>query len=281
MRPHQWVKNGFVFAALIFDQKLTDIQALMQTIAGFILFCLISSTIYIINDLADIEADRKHPTKRLRPLAAGKLDPKVARVAAVVFVIISIPLGFALSIEFALIGITYLALNLAYSFSLKHVPILDVMVLAVFYVLRVGAGVSLVDVERFSPWLYAFTIFLALFIGIGKRRAEMTLLAEGANNHRRVLDGYSLPLLDQMTIIVSSATIMTYSLYTFSAPNLPENHTMMLTIPFVIFGIFRYLYLIQIEKSGGAPVEVLFKDRPLQITLAIYGIVVLFVFYLF
>jgi 4-hydroxybenzoate polyprenyltransferase len=172
-------------------------------------------------------------------------------------------------------------LNLVYSAWLKHVPILDVMTLASFYVLRVGAGVSLIVVNRFSPWLYVFATFLALYLGIGKRRAELSLLAENANTHRRALEGYSLPLLDQLILIVSSSAIITYSLYTFSAPNLPENHTMMLTIPFVIFGIFRYLYLIEVKHSGGEPEEVLFNDRPLQAAIILWGLAILVIFYLF
>ena len=152
--------------------------------------------------------------------------------------------------------------------------------LASFYVLRVAAGVVLIDVARFSPWLYVFTTFLSLFLGIGKRRAEMTLLAESANSHRKVLQGYSIPLFDQMIIIVVTVSIVTYSLYTFSAPNLPENHAMMLTIPFVIYGVFRYLYLIQIENSGGAPEDVLFTDRPLQVSILLWGLAVVVVLYL-
>jgi hypothetical protein len=155
------------------------------------------------------------------------------------------------------------------------------MILASFYVLRVAAGVTLIEVNRFSPWLYVFTTFLALFLGIGKRRAELSLLADGANSHRKALEGYTLPLLDQFILIVCSGTIITYSLYTFSAPNLPENHSMMLTIPFVIYGIFRYLYLLQVKQSGGEPEEVLFKDRPLQATILLFGLAVLVIFYLF
>jgi len=157
---------------------------------------------------------------------------------------------------------------------------LDVMILASFYVLRVGAGVSLITVHRFSPWLYLFTTFLALYLGIGKRRAELNLLAEEANAHRKSLEGYTLPLLDQLIQVVSSCTILTYSLYTFSATNLPENQSMMLTIPFVIYGIFRYLYLVQVKHSGGEPEEVLFTDRPLQLTILLWGVAILLIFYL-
>lgn len=280
MRPRQWVKNGLLFIALIFDKQLTNWPALGRIVAGFALFCLLSSLIYIINDLMDIEADRNHPQKRLRPIPSGTLKISTARIACIVLaVVIFVPAAF-LSVPFTLIGLAYLVLNLAYSAWFKHTPILDVMILASFYVLRVGAGVALITVHVFSPWLYVFTTFLALYLGIGKRRAELNLLAAEANAHRRSLEGYSLPLLDQLIQVVSSSTIITYSLYTFSAPNLPNNYAMMLTIPFVIYGIFRYLYLIQVKHSGGEPEEVLFSDRPLQITILLWGIAILLIFYL-
>ena len=280
MRPKQWAKNGFLFVAITFDRQLTNFPALVRTLAGFILFCLLSSVVYIVNDLVDIEADRQHPKKRNRPLPSGKLPVTVAITAAVVLLVAVMPLAFLLSLNFGFLALGYLLLNMTYSKWLKHIPILDVLVLASFYVLRVGAGVELIHVTRFSPWLYIFTIFLALFLGVGKRRAELNLLADAANSHRPVLEGYTLPLLDQLMTIVSSMTIMTYSLYTFSAANLPPNHVMMLTIPFVIYGIFRYLYLVQVEHSGGAPEEVLFSDHPLQIALLLTGLAVLVIFYL-
>jgi len=281
MRPKQWPKNALVFVALVFDRQLTNPVAFLHTLAGFILFCLISSAVYIINDVMDIEADRNHPTKRLRPIASGKLPLPMARLAVGIILIVVLPLAYLLSPYFAVIVLVYFLLNLAYSVYLKHIPILDVFALASFYVLRVAAGVVLIQVARFSPWLYVFTTFLSLFLGVGKRRAEMTLLAEGANTHRKVLEGYSLPLLDQMIMIVVTVTIVTYSLYTFSAPNLPANHTMMLTIPFVIYGVFRYLYLIQIKKSGGAPEDILFTDRPLQVDILLWGLAVVIVLYQF
>lgn len=281
MRLKQWPKNALLFVALVFDRQLTNPTAFLHTLAGFFLFCLISSAVYIINDVMDIDADRNHPTKRLRPIASGKLPLSVARLAVGVIILIVLPLAYLLSPWFAVIVLVYFLLNLAYSLWIKHIPILDVFALASFYVLRVAAGVVLIEVTRFSPWLYVFTTFLSLFLGIGKRRAEMTLLAEEANTHRRVLEGYSLPLLDQMIMIVVTVTIVTYSLYTFSAPNLPSNHTMMLTIPFVIYGVFRYLYLIQIKKSGGAPEDILFTDHPLQIDIILWGLAVLLVLYLF
>ena len=280
MRPRHWVKNGLLFIPIVFDKQLTNWPALARTIFGFILFCLLSSVIYIINDLVDLEADRVHPLKKTRPLASGALKISTARAAGIVLTFVVFIPATLLSLEFALIGLTYLVLNLAYSAWLKHAPILDVMILASFYVLRVAAGVSLITVHRFSPWLYVFTTFLALYLGIGKRRAELNLLAEEANTHRKSLGEYTLPLLDQLILIVSSSAIITYSLYTFSAPNLPANDTMMLTIPFVIYGIFRYLYLLQVKHYGGEPEEVLLKDRPLQATIVLWLLSVLVIFYL-
>ena len=280
MRPQQWVKNGLLFIALVFDAQLFHRPALLRTLAAFGLFCLLSSLVYILNDLGDLEADRNHPKKRLRPLPSGALSVRTAQVAAVVLAAFTFGLAFLLSWKYALIALAYFFLNLAYTRWLKHIPVLDVMVLAAFYVLRVGAGVVVIVVSRFSPWLYVFTTFMALFLGIAKRRAELALLADGANTHRKVLEGYSLPLLDQLTTIVTSGAIITYSLYTFWAPGLPENHAMMLTIPFVIFGVFRYLYLVQVEQCGGAPEEVLFSDRPLQVDVLAWGVSVLLIFYL-
>jgi 4-hydroxybenzoate polyprenyltransferase len=279
MRPKQWTKNGFIFAALIFDGQLTRPESVLITLAGFGVFCLLSSTVYIINDLVDLQADQKHPKKRTRPIASGELPIRIAQIAVLVFVILVIPFSFLLTTQFALVALLYLVVNLVYSARLKHEPILDVLVLAGLYVLRVGAGVTLIDVARFSPWLYVSTIFLALYLGIGKRRAELNLLAGEANAHRPVLEGYSMPLLDQLITIVSSISILTYSIYTFSAENLPSNHAMMLTIPFVIYGIFRYLYLLQVKHSGDAPEEVLLTDRPLQITLILWGVTILFIIY--
>ncbi len=281
MRPRQWTKNGFVMAAIIFDRQLFIVNSLLRSAAAMLLFCLLSSTVYIINDVMDVEADRQHPEKRKRPIAAGQLPIPVAITAAVIIFAVTMVLAYLLSPEFAIIALVYFLVNLAYSTRLKHIPLLDVLILASGFVLRVGAGVSVIHVERFSPWLYMVTTLFALYLGFGKRRAELTLLSGNANLHRRVLEGYTLPLLDQLITIVSGTTIVAYSLYTFSAPNLPANHSMMLTIPFVLYGIFRYLYLIQVKKEGGAPEELLLKDRPLQATVLLYGLAVLLVFYLF
>lgn len=281
MRLRQWPKNLFILAAVIFDGQLFNRDSLLVSIAGVLVFCLISSSVYLINDVKDIESDRQHPVKKNRPIASGKLPVRVALTAAVVLLVISFPVAYLLSPGFAIISGIYFLINLAYSFHLKHVPLVDVLIIAAGFVLRVAAGVTLIAVQRFSPWMYVVTTMLALFIGFGKRRAELQQLSAGANNHRRVLDGYSIPFLDQLITIVSSSTILTYSLYTFSAPNLPENHGMMLTIPFVLYGIFRYLYLIQIKGEGGAPEELVLTDRPLQVTILLFGLAVFLVFYVF
>jgi 4-hydroxybenzoate polyprenyltransferase len=280
MRPRQWTKNAFVFFALVFDKQLFHWPAFPRTLGGFALFCLISSVVYLINDIADIEADRQHPTKKNRPLPSGKLPIGVAWAAAIVLIAITLPLGYWLAPGFAAVLATYLVMNLAYSKWLKHIPIVDVFIIAAGFVLRVEAGVTLIVVERFSPWLYVVTTLGSLYLGFGKRRAELTLLAQGAGSYRKVLEGYSIPLLDQYVTIVSAATILSYSLYTFSAVNLPPNHIMMLTIPFVAYIIFRYLYLIQMTQNAGAPEEVLLTDRPIQIALVLTGLVIFAVFYI-
>ena len=281
MRLRQWTKNAFVLAAVVFDRQLLNPDAVLRSISGMLLFCLLSSSVYIINDILDINVDRQHPVKKNRPIASGKLPVPFAAAAASAIFLVTIPLAFFLSTLFGWIALFYFLINLAYSTRLKHIPLIDVLVIAAGFVLRVAGGVSLVQVERFSPWLYVVTTLLALYLGFGKRRAELKLLNEDANSHRPVLDGYNIPFLDQLITIVSSTTIVAYSLYSFSAPNLPSNYSMMLTIPFVIYGIFRYLYLIQVEHAGGAPEELLLSDRPLQIAIALWGIAVLLIFYFY
>lgn len=280
MRPRQWFKNVFVFAPLIFDEKLTDPLYLAQTVAGFLLLCLTSGTVYIINDLADIEKDRNHPKKRYRPLAAGELGMRAATVAAFVIPLIALPLGFLLHPIVGIILAGYLAVQISYSFWLKDVVIIDVMIVASGFLLRVAAGVPLVEAERFSPWLYVCMTLLALLIGFGKRRHELVLLKEEASGHRQSLQDYNLTLLDHVISVVTASTLLAYSLYTFSAPNLPPNQTMMLTIPFVLYGIFRYLYLIHVKEMGGAPEEIVLSDRPLQATIVLWGLSVVVVMYI-
>ena len=280
MRPKQWAKNVFLLAAIVFDRKLTNMDAMLHTILGILVFSLVASVVYIINDIADAEADRLHPVKRERPIAAGKLPLRVAWVSALVLLLISFPLAFWLSPAFAFIALLYLILNLFYSKWLKHVVLLDIILLASLYVIRVAAGVALIDVVRFSPWIYIFTTFLALLMGAGKRRAELSEIADGPNAQRRVLEGYTLAFLDQLITLASGMTIITYSLYTFSAPNLPDNHAMMLSIPFIMYAIFRYQYLLQVIGTGSAPEELVLTDRPLQLAIALWGLTVLVVFYI-
>ena len=280
MRPKQWAKNVFLLAAVVFDRKLTNVDAIVHTILGVIVFSLVASVVYIINDIADVEADRQHPTKRNRPIAAGKLSIPTAWAAVAFLLLISFPVAVWLSPAFALVTLLYLLLNLLYSKWLKHVVLLDIILLASLYVIRVAAGVALINVERFSPWIYIFTTFLALLMGTGKRRAELSEIADGPNAQRRVLEGYTLTFLDQLITLASGMTIITYSLYTFSAPNLPENHEMMLSIPFIMYGIFRYQYLLQVKGIGSAPEELVLSDWPLQLAIALWGLAVLVVFYI-
>jgi len=280
MRPKQWTKNIFIFAALIFDHQLFRRGPFLRILAGFVLLCLLSSAVYLINDLADIEQDRLHPKKRNRPLPSGRLRPAAATAAAVLFIAIALPLALLLNWQFGVVAVVYLGTNLLYSYWLKHVVLIDVLLVALGYLLRVHAGVALITVARFSPWLYICMTLLALFIGFGKRRGELLLMQNEPGNSRKVLEDYSLSFLDELINLVSTAAIIAYSLYTFSAENLPKNHAMMLTIPFVLYGIFRYLYLIHIKGEGGAPDELVLTDRPLQITFALWGLSAVLILYL-
>jgi 4-hydroxybenzoate polyprenyltransferase len=271
MRPKQWTKNTVVFVALVFDAKVFQRGPLLRTLAGFVLLCAVTGAVYIINDLADIEKDRQHPTKRNRPLPSGALPVPAAIAGAIVLLSVALPLAFWLNLYFGLLAAGYLVLQLAYTFVLKNQVIVDVIVVSAGFVIRVGAGVPLVPADRFSPWLYVCTTLLALFLGFGKRRQELVLLQDSAKNHRAILGEYSIPFLDEMINVVISAAIVAYSLYTFTAVNVPPNHLMMLTIPFPIYGLFRYLYLIHIRGEVAAPDEVLLKDRPIQLTVVLWG----------
>jgi 4-hydroxybenzoate polyprenyltransferase len=279
MRPKQWTKNIFVWAALLFDVKLFQIQPFLRTLLTFILFCLISGAVYIINDLVDMPKDRLHPTKRNRPLASGALSPRFAAVAAGVIVLVTVPVSLWLDRGLTLILYGYLGLMIAYSFRLKNIVIVDVMTIAAGFVLRVAAGVAVVDAARFSPWIYVCMTLLALFLAIGKRRQEIVLLEGNTGDTRRILEEYNLRFLDEMLALVSASTVMAYAVYTFSAPNLPPNHTMMLTVPLVLYGLFRYLYLIHVKGETDPPDVVVLKDRPLQVDVALFGLVVFVIFY--
>lgn len=281
MRPKQWTKNVFVWAALIFDGKLFDPTYFSHTLLTFLLFCLVSSVVYTINDVADIKKDRQHPEKRNRPLASGALRPRNALIGAALLFALTVPGALWLGGGLALTLYGYLAVMIAYSFWLKNIVIVDVLTIAAGFVLRVAAGAIVVDAARFSPWIYVCMALLALFLALGKRRQEIVLLQENAGNTRAILQEYSLRFVDEMLGLVSSTTVMAYSLYTFAAPNLPPNHLMMLTIPFVLYGLFRYLYLIHVKGETDPPDVVALKDRALQVDILLFGLVVFLVFYIF
>jgi 4-hydroxybenzoate polyprenyltransferase len=280
LRPEQWVKNFVVFAALLFGQKLTDPGAVQRSVAAFVIFCALSGAVYLLNDLRDLERDRLHPAKRNRPLASGSLSPAAAWVAALILGAGSLGVSVLLPAGFLWCAGAYLALNLAYSFGLKNVVILDVLAVAAGFVLRAVAGALVIPVE-FSQWLLLCTLLLALFLVAGKRRNELTLLDAEASNHRASLGEYSIGFLDQMITVVLSATLVAYCLYVMSddvaaklgTPALP------LTVPFVVYGIFRYLYLIHHRREGGSPTRTLFTDKPLLLDVALWALCVVVILY--
>jgi len=274
-RPRQWPKNGLVFMALLFsidqEYRLSDPDTwawkLVESLIAFVCFCMVSSADYLVNDIRDVEADRLHPRKRHRPIAAGQLAVSTAWAWAAILAVTGNAIAFALDWRLGMVVLGYTLLMLAYSHWLKHMVLIDLMVIAAGFVLRAAAGALAIDVP-ISPWLYVMTALGALFIGIYKRRAEIELLQDDAVHHRKILDEYNLELLDQMAMTVTAATVMAYGLYTFTAEGLPENHSMMLTIPFVLYGIFRYLYLVHTRHEGGSPEEVLLRDPPIMLTVA-------------
>ena len=271
MRPKQWTKNGFVFAGIMFDQQLTEPDAFLRVLAAFVLLCLAASTIYLINDLVDIERDRLHPKKKKRALPSGQLPVSWAIVAAVILPVIALGASLLLDWRLTVVLAGYLALHIAYSFILKNVVILDVFAIAGGFVLRVVAGIVVIEVTNFSPWLYMCAGLLALFLAIGKRRQELILMAEDAGDFRATFKDYNLPLLDDMLRMITTGAVLTYALYTIEAPTIRGNgHRMMLTIPFVVYGIFRYLYLIHVRGEGSAPDELLFKDMPLLVDVMLW-----------
>jgi len=284
MRPKQWTKNLFCYVGLIFAAQLTHPDKLLRATLAFGLFCLLSGAVYLVNDLVDIEKDRAHPYKRRRPLASGALSPRVALVAAAVLAVGSVAAATAVIPGFGLIAVAYLALNLLYSFSLKNIVLLDLFGIAGGFLLRALAGTVVISVEM-SPWLYLCTLLGALFLGLGKRRHELLILEGGAASHRKILGEYTTEFLEELISIVSAAIVMTYALYTFFAvpigtPVNAINHRwLMWTIPFAIYGIFRYLYLVHLKSEGGAPEEVLLKDMPILITILLWGASMVFILY--
>ena len=279
MRPKQWTKNAIIFAPLIFAQKFLEAPPVFVACLAFLIFCALSGAVYIINDLLDIEQDRKHPLKRGRPLASGQLNPRTALIFLLGLTVAAGSCTFLLlNWQFALIAAIYMLLQICYSLWLKHVVIIDVFCIAAGFLLRVAAGAEAIDVT-FSTWLFFCTILLSLFLALSKRRHELVLLEDGAVNHRRILFEYSTDLLDQMISIVTTATLIAYILYTVSAETVAKfgSDKLKYTIPFVLYGIFRYLYLIHQRNEGGSPEKVLLNDRPILVTVLLYGLAVCFV----
>ncbi len=281
MRPNQWVKNLLLFAGLIFSRNLLDFQMLTKTFYAFFLFCLLSSSVYIMNDLLDLKNDRAHPLKSKRPIASGKLNVFSALFFVIALSFLSLFLSFYLSTNFFIVGLSYFALNLAYSKYLKHIVILDVMCIAAGFVLRAVAGAVVIDVT-ISAWLVVCTTLLALFLGFGKRRYELVLLEDKANAHRKILTEYSLYFLDQLISVVTASTVVAYAFYTLSPEvqqKLGVSH-LELTIPFVLYGIFRYLYLIHQKEGGGSPSRLLLTDFPILIDIFLWLVCVLIIVYM-
>lgn len=281
MRPQQWIKNLFIFAALIFSQNVFHIPLLLQTIGAFVIFCLLSGALYILNDLKDLEEDKHHPLKSQRPIASGKLKKSHAVASFIILSAVSLLAAFFLNIYFFVVALIYFILQMAYSYRLKHVVILDVFLIAASFFLRVLAGGLAIDVY-ISPWLLICTILLALFLALSKRRHELVLLNENAGQHRSILKEYSPYLLDQMIAVVTASTVVAYCLYTISDETVAKFGTtnLIFTVPFVLYGIFRYLYLVHQKKEGGTPESLIIKDKPLLADVFLWGVSAFLILYL-
>ncbi|HHW30960.1 MAG TPA: decaprenyl-phosphate phosphoribosyltransferase [Clostridiaceae bacterium] len=278
MRPKQWIKNGFVFAGLIFSRSFLSVKPVLTTFFAFILFSIISGGVYIINDVVDRKKDAMHPKKKTRPLASGKIKAGEALVFAAIVLGAGFCLSYILSISLFYILVTYFLMTLAYSLKLKNIVILDVIIIAMGFVLRTVGGAVAIQVT-ISPWLILCTTLLALFLALNKRKNELLVLSDDAAHHRKILEEYSPELIDQMLSVVTSTTVMSYALYTFNAG---KSYYIMLTIPFVLYGIFRYQYLASTKDMGGSPEMALLKDKPLLIDVILWiitSIVIVWLFY--
>jgi 4-hydroxybenzoate polyprenyltransferase len=280
LRPSQWTKNLIVFAALIFGGKLFDWRSVLLSTEAFVIFCALSGVVYLVNDIADRESDRQHPLKRHRPIAAGALPAGTAAGFAVLIGLLSLIAAFALGRDFGLVAGAYLLLMGFYSGPLKHMVILDVLTIAIGFVLRAAAGAVVLNV-LISHWLLVCTILGSLFVAMAKRRHELILLADGAVSHRRILGEYSPYLLDQMISVVTASTLIAYIFYTISAETAAKFGTdwLGLTIPFPLYGIFRYLYLVHQREGGGSPADLLVRDRPLLACVALWVVTVILIIY--
>jgi 4-hydroxybenzoate polyprenyltransferase len=280
LRPHQWTKNLVIFAALLFGQQLLNPSALGASVGAFAVFCGLSGVVYLVNDVMDRHADRLHPKKRFRPIASGALPVRTALVAAGVLAVVSLAGAVLIGRDFTAAAVIYLALLTVYSGPLKHMVILDVLTIAVGFVLRAAAGAFAVGVP-ISHWLLVCTILLALFLALAKRRQELVVLADGATGHRAILREYSPALLDQMISVVTASTLMAYALYTVSPETVAKVGTdrLLFTLPFPLYGIFRYLYLVHQRQGGGSPAEMLLQDRPLLLCAALWALTVAAIIY--
>jgi len=280
LRPRQWVKNLFVFGGLLFGQQLFYPPAVWAALAAFVVFCGLSGAIYLLNDVADRDKDRLHPDKRMRPIASGRLSVRVALIAAAVLIVSGLAAAVWVSRPFALVALAYVVLLSAYSAWLKHVVIVDVLVVAIGFVLRAAAGALAIGVA-ISGWLLICTILLALFLALGKRRHEVLTLEGSAARHRPILAEYSAGLLDQMIAVVTASTVTAYALYTMSPETVAKFHTSLLpaTLPFVLYGVFRYLYLLYHRQLGGNPSDMVVRDRALVLNTLLWLIVVLLIIY--
>ena len=280
LRPTQWTKNLIIFAALIFGQRLLDFSAVLTSITAFAVFCALSGVVYLVNDVADREADRQHPIKRMRPIASGDVPVPVALATAAVFGLVALGVAFLVRFEFGLIAASYLLLLGSYSGPLKHVVIIDVLTIAVGFVIRAAAGAVAIQVE-IGHWLLIVTLLLALFLALSKRRHELVLLADGATSHRRILQEYSPYLLDQMISVVTASTLVAYAFSTISPEVIAKLGTdkLGLTFPFPLYGIFRYLYLVHQKEGGGSPSDMLMNDRPLLVCVGLWALAVILIIY--
>lgn len=280
LRPRQWTKNLIVFAGLIFGQRLGEVRAIAEAAAAFAIFCALSGVVYLVNDIVDRDADRQHPAKAARPIAAGELTVRAASGAAIVMGALALAASYWLGRSFGHVAVAYLALLALYSGPLKQIVIIDALTIALGFVLRAAAGAVAIDVP-ISHWLLVLTIQLALFLAFSKRRHELVTLSGQATNHRLSLGEYTPELLDQMISIVAASTLIAYAIYTISPETEQKFGTNLLglTLPFPLYGIFRYLYLVHRKADGGSPSETLLTDRPLLACVALWGLAVIAIIY--
>ncbi|MBA5850441.1 decaprenyl-phosphate phosphoribosyltransferase [Clostridium sp. cel8] len=277
MRPKQWIKNFFVFAAVVFSGNLFKFDLLVINILTFVVFCITSSIVYVLNDMIDIEKDRCHPVKKNRPLASGRVSKRSAAILDIILLVLVVFLSCNfLNIKILSIMITYIIINVFYCFKLKNIVIIDVMIITFGFVLRVESG-SLATKVEVSPWLFLCTILLSLFLALNKRKSEIITLKNKSGEHRKILEEYSINSIDKMLTIVNPSILMAYSLYTFSSVHTKD---MMLTIPFVLYGVFRYEYLMDKQNIGGKPEDVFTKDRPFLINIILWAISIVIIIYL-